>query len=134
MFLTIPRAQQAVREAIVNGMIGDVIVYLHGGDYELNETLRFDDRDSGKDGFRIEYRNVPGEEPVLLGGKKITYWERHDSSIWKARVSAGISSNRKGNWVVDVDIQGSYGLETRNGRCGYLVTRRGKGLNRLFSR
>jgi hypothetical protein len=89
-FLTFPRAQQAVRESIADGMAGDVMVYLYGGDYEQIETLRFDDRDSGRDGFRVIYRNVPGEKPVVRGGIIITGWEKHDASVWKTRVPAGV--------------------------------------------
>jgi hypothetical protein len=90
-FLTVPRAQQAVRELILSGMTGDVVVYLYGGQYTLNETLRFDDRDAGRDGHRVIYRNIADEEPVLMGGVRITRWEKHDSSIWKAHVSASSS-------------------------------------------
>ncbi|MCL6459429.1 MAG: right-handed parallel beta-helix repeat-containing protein [Gorillibacterium sp.] len=90
-FMTVARAQMAVRASIIDGMTEDRTVYLYSGDYEQRETLRFDDRDSGRDGFQVVYRNVSGEKPVLLGGRKITGWEKHDAAIWKTRVAAGAS-------------------------------------------
>ncbi|WP_158602330.1 right-handed parallel beta-helix repeat-containing protein [Cohnella endophytica] len=88
-FLTIERAQRAVRESIASGMSADANVYLGGGYYEVGSTIMFDERDSGRDGFRVRYRNVTGEKPILVGGELITGWERHDDSIWKAKLLPG---------------------------------------------
>lgn len=87
-FLTINRAQRSVRQEIGGGMTADVIVYVHGGRYEIDATLRFDERDSGRDGFRVRYLNVPDEKPVLFGGRAITGWEKHSNTVWKAKVES----------------------------------------------
>ncbi|MFC5528676.1 right-handed parallel beta-helix repeat-containing protein [Cohnella yongneupensis] len=88
-FLSVARARDAVRERIAGGMSADVTVYLFGGTYEIESTLQFDDRDAGKDGFRVKYRNVPGEKPLLVGGKVLSGWERHEGAIWKTKLPTG---------------------------------------------
>lgn len=90
-FRTLARAQQAVREKIRHGMTADVTVYVRGGLYPVESPLRFDERDSGRDGCRVMYRAAPGERPLLVGGKIIAGWERHDDNIWRARVEPGRS-------------------------------------------
>lgn len=87
-FLTISQAQVRVREEIRDGMSADVIVYIHGGLYEIHTPLRFDDRDSGRDGFLVRYRNFPDEKPVLVGGYAITGWEKHSNTVWKAKAES----------------------------------------------
>lgn len=90
-FRTLARAQQVVREKIRNGMTEDVIVYIHGGLYLLESPLRFDERDSGRDGHRVIYRAVPGEQPMLVGGKILSGWMRHNDNVWKAKWEHGRS-------------------------------------------
>ncbi|RED64902.1 right-handed parallel beta-helix repeat-containing protein [Cohnella lupini] len=87
-FLTIGQAQLAVREGIAGGMTSDVTVYIHGGLYQMESTLRFDERDSGRDGYRVHYRNAPGEKPVLVGGIRLDGWEKHDDYIWKTKLES----------------------------------------------
>ncbi|MFD0671503.1 nitrous oxide reductase family maturation protein NosD [Cohnella sp. GCM10027633] len=88
-FGTIARARDAVRERIARGMTSDVTVYLRGGTYELSNTLAFDDRDSGKNGFRVAYRNAPGERPIIVGGVVLTGWEKQGDAVWTTKVPAG---------------------------------------------
>jgi hypothetical protein len=89
--LTLTQAQRVVRNTIQDGMSADVTVYLYGGHYELMSTLQFDNRDSGRNGFRVSYRNVPGEEPILVGGYQITGWEKHTEGIWRTKLDKDIS-------------------------------------------
>jgi hypothetical protein len=90
-FRSLQRAQQEVRNQIENGMHQNVMVYVRGGFYELESTLRFNDKDSGRDGFEVRYCSFPGEEAVLAGGKRITNWTPFQGSIWRANVDKGIS-------------------------------------------
>ncbi|MEW5979622.1 MAG: right-handed parallel beta-helix repeat-containing protein [Acidobacteriota bacterium] len=82
-FKTLERARGAVR-SVNRGMARDVIVYLRGGTYSLQQTLAFDQRDSGSTNHCVIYRNYAGEHPVISGGKRITGWSL-DSSRWKAQ-------------------------------------------------
>ena len=84
-FKTITKAQKAVRE--INGtMTGDIVVYLREGTYQLNSTVNFDERDSGKDGHYVRYKAYKGEMPLITGGMPVTGWTIHDeaNNIWKA--------------------------------------------------
>lgn len=68
-FLTISRAQKEVREQLKNGISHDLAVNIRGGLYELDDTLSFDERDSGKEGCPIYYSSFPGEKAVIAGGR-----------------------------------------------------------------
>ena len=61
-----------------------------GGTYELEDTLAFTAADSGT------YMPVPGEKPVISGGRPISGWQRAvkfpgaiaSTDVWEAHVSA----------------------------------------------
>jgi putative aldouronate transport system substrate-binding protein len=90
-FLTITKAQMTVRDFIHNGMNHDVIVFLYGGTYYLEETWQLDERDSGRDGYRVTYCNVPGEEVNIVGGRAVTNWEPYQTDMWRSWLGAGSS-------------------------------------------
>lgn len=90
-FRTLARAQQAVREEIREGMWEDVTVYLRDGLYPMESVLRFDERDSGRNGCRVVYRSAPGEQPILAGGRVITGWQRYNDTIWRVKLEPGRS-------------------------------------------
>lgn len=81
-------ARDAVRKIKAN-MNSDLMVYLHGGEYILSETVVFDHRDSGQGDHKVIYRAVPGQTPILTGAIKVTHWQPHnpDKNIFKAQVS-----------------------------------------------
>jgi hypothetical protein len=84
-----PCSLTGVRDKIrtVNaGMSGDIEVFLRGGTYSLASTFALDNRDSGKNGYKVRYKAYPGEIPVLSGGTNISGWTLHDSTknIWRA--------------------------------------------------
>ena len=56
-------------------MTGDIIVYIKGGTYTIDKTIEFTSDDSSTNGFRIIYRAVEGENPVISG--KIKHKARH---------------------------------------------------------
>ncbi|MFC4598767.1 carbohydrate-binding protein [Cohnella hongkongensis] len=88
-FLTVAKARDTVRQQIAGGMTRDWTVMLRGGEYRLEETLAFNEDDSGRDGYRVVYRNYPGEEPVIVGGTRLTGWEPYDENIYKLQVGEG---------------------------------------------
>ncbi|WP_337102767.1 right-handed parallel beta-helix repeat-containing protein [Paenibacillus sp. YIM B09110] len=91
-FLTIRRAQGEVRTNIRNGMNQDITVYMRGGLYEMDSPLRFDDRDSGRDGWKVRYCSYPGEEARLVGGRAITGWKPYNGNIWQAKLDSNFPS------------------------------------------
>jgi hypothetical protein len=82
-FRTVAHARDVVR-SVNHDMTQDVIVYIRGGFYSLDETLTLDTRDSGMNGHVVTYKSSPGERVILSAGKRITGWERDLGSRWKA--------------------------------------------------
>lgn len=87
-FLTLDKARDAVR-AINSSMDGDIVVYLRGGTYTLDEAFELDQRDSGSNGNRIVYAAYPNETPVISGGRIIAGWSMHDSEKGIYKAAAG---------------------------------------------
>lgn len=87
-FRTLEQARTAVRGLISEGMSGDVVVRLHEGTYYRDTPFRLDERDSGRDGHRVVYTRVPGERPVVVGGRPITGWELADGEVYRAAIPA----------------------------------------------
>jgi|GEM_PF-2255103 len=74
-YKTVQKARDAVRAAIAGGMSGDATVYLKGGEY-VTEQIVLNASDSGRNGYKVIYRNAPGETPVLNNGAYITGWQQ----------------------------------------------------------
>lgn len=86
-FGSIQKARDVIR-TINSNMTGDIIVYLRGGTYYLTDTLTFNESDSGTNGYKVIYRNYPGEGVLISGGSRITGWTQEENSpLWKASVS-----------------------------------------------
>ncbi len=84
-FATLQRARDVIR-TLNASMTGDIIVYLRGGTFTIQNTIEFGQVDSGTNGFNIRYVNYPGETPAISGGSKITGWALYDaaSNIYQA--------------------------------------------------
>ncbi len=82
-FQTLQRAQQAVR-AVNASMNENITVHIAAGDYILDEPVTFTDQDSGSNGCKVVYRSSGGPgQARLLGGRRLTGWEKVDSKVWK---------------------------------------------------
>lgn len=98
---------------------GDVVVYLRGGTYELTETLRFDERDSGSPNAQVIYRNYPGETPVISGGRQIIGWQPDSDGVYKTL----LPEVRDGQWRFDqLFVDGARQTLARYPNSGYLRT------------
>ncbi|GIO29611.1 MULTISPECIES: Ig-like domain-containing protein [Paenibacillus] len=75
-FATLQAARDAVRK-INQNMTGDIYVFIAQGKYYLDETITFDERDSGTNGYHIIYRNLDGlASAEIIGGKVVdTPWK-----------------------------------------------------------
>ena len=82
-FQTIERARDALRETD-KGKPGETVVYLRGGTYSVNQTIKFDARDSGTENHPVIYRAYAGEQPVISGGKVLGNWEKAGPTLYKA--------------------------------------------------
>ena len=96
-FQSLERARDHVR-SFNREMSGDIVVVLRGGTYVVRETIRFDHRDSGFNGFDVVYRTHPGETPEISGGFKVTEWEPADEGpvegMWRTSLP-GIENTRQ---------------------------------------
>jgi autotransporter-associated beta strand protein len=72
---TVQQARDYIRNTGLNlGMTGDIMVYLRGGRYQLDQTITFTAADSADNGHFIIYKSYPGEQAQLSGGKRVTGW------------------------------------------------------------
>ena len=119
-FASIEAARDAVRK--INGsMSGDINVYLHGGDYRVTSAIEFDTRDSGTNGYHINYKAVPGETPVLNGATKVTGWTKFNDKLWSAPLNRNIKLRNL--YVNDQRANmGSVRVEAKGGWGDYNIT------------
>ena len=86
---TLARARDLIRERKAAGAEKHgFTVSVRGGTYCLNETFTLTAEDSGAPGASIVYQAYPGETPVLVGGRRITGFARHEGEILKADAGA----------------------------------------------
>ncbi|MDF2925199.1 MAG: hypothetical protein K0R57_4113 [Paenibacillaceae bacterium] len=92
---TITQARDKVR-TVNQGMNGDIIVYLRGGNYELAEPLQFTAADSGNNGHNVIWKAYNGEKPFVRGPRVITGWTLHDPErqIYKADAGGPIETRQ----------------------------------------
>jgi hypothetical protein len=78
-FLTITKARDIV-QTINKNMTGDIVVYLRGGTYTIDSTIRFGTACSGTNGYTVKFMNYSSETPVISGGQVITGWTLSDAA------------------------------------------------------
>ena len=74
-FATVVRARDAVRELPDKDRAKPVSVFIREGTHFLSEPLRLGPEDSGTAEAPVVYAALPGEKPVLSGGRLITGWK-----------------------------------------------------------
>ena len=89
---TLAKAQELVRSKNAI-MRDDIVVYLRGGTYVLDNTLTFTQEDSGKNGYDVIWTAYKGENVVISGGSTVSGWTLHDKdkNIWVASAN-GVKS------------------------------------------
>lgn len=95
-FRTLERARDAVRavnERQRQEM--DIVVYLRGGNYRLEQILVLDWRDSGRNGHDVVYRAAPGEHPVISGSIRVQNWSLYDTDLGIYRAYVGQHQSRQ---------------------------------------
>jgi len=93
-FATIQKARDTVRVLISKGLDSNVTIYMRAGTYFLDDSLVFDDRDSGTKKYSVTYCAYPKEKVIISGGVKITNWQKKDNNIW----TAYIDDIKTGKW------------------------------------
>ena len=96
-FASVEKAVQAVRASLARGQETDLTVWLSSGVYPLANPMALTPADSGKNGFKVFYRALPGETPIISGGMELNGWEKDADGIWTAALpsQSGITSPRE---------------------------------------
>jgi len=95
-FATIARARDAIRGMKSKQPLSEpVTVMVRGGTYYLDDTVVFNQKDTGTKDCPITYMAYPGEEPVISGGRKITgSWKAYKGEI----VVCSLKEVKEGKW------------------------------------
>jgi len=119
-FATLTRARDAVRSLKAAGPLTEpVTVLLKGGVYQIETALEFTPEDSGTETAPITYAALPGERPILSGGRPIGGWRKGDGEIWNAAVP-GV---KEGQWYFhQLFVNGLRRTRARTPNQGYLYT------------
>ena len=86
---TFQKAMTALRNTVKNQK-EDVVMLLHGGEYELSAPLVFDNNLSGKNGHTITLKAAQGENPIISGGRHVTGWQRIHGNLWKTNFNSNV--------------------------------------------
>ena len=88
-FATIERARDEARK-YTDDMSGNIIIRIEEGTYTLENTLTFDEKDSGTNGYAVKYI---GDNAVVSGGTQISGFSLYDAdnNIYVAEVPEGLS-------------------------------------------
>jgi len=115
-FLTIERAQEAVRTVLAGETSGDISVWLADGTYFISSPLTFDANDSGKDLQIVGYKALKGARPVISGGAEVSGWQHRGDGIWVAEIAPEIADQGFRELFVDGERQ----IRARHPNSGYL--------------
>lgn len=88
-FRTLSQAQNAVRQQLQSALTADINIHVAQGVYSISSPLTLTDKDSGKNGFKV---NWIGNGAVVSGGLKVTGWTQGNNGIYSASVPAGTLS------------------------------------------
>lgn len=78
---SLQRAAELAREK--SGQI-PVTVYLSGGTYSLTAPLRLGPEDGGTAEAPVQWKALPGENPIISGGIPVTNWNLEEDGRWSA--------------------------------------------------
>lgn len=104
-FLTLARAQQAVRDLKKNGQLKEAItVHIEAGYYQLSRPLDFDIRDSGFAGREVSWQAENGPA-IVSGGIDLQSCAAGDAGVWSCpteglaleRIKYPDSNRKRGN-------------------------------------
>jgi hypothetical protein len=100
-FASIERARDEIRVRRQSGSLpgGGVEVLVHGGEYQLSQTLSLLESDSGTESTPVVYRAMAGEKPTFRGGTRLTGWRRLSDADAYPQLPAESRSNI---WVMDL--------------------------------
>ncbi len=94
-FKTIEGAKLSIRN-VKDKVKGDIMVYLRGGNYNLDKTISFNQTDGAADGYKIIFKAYAEEKPIITSEVVLTNWVIHDTqkSIYKCKLPSNINTRQ----------------------------------------
>ncbi len=121
-FATFGKARDAVRSLKMDYQNSNALIRVKKGSYPFAETLQLDSLDSGSEKLPVVWQSFGDGEVVILGGKKISNFEKVNDPKILRRLTAAASEN-----VVQVDLKAN-GISD----YGHITQRGGPGLELFF--
>jgi len=87
-FSTLQKAKEKVVGILKENPAQEIKVWLDDGIYPVTNPEIFRSQDSGKEGFAVQYKAIPGAVPVISGGKRLTSWTKSSDGIWETSISS----------------------------------------------
>ena len=117
---SLARARDAVRAIRAAGTVREPVdVLIGGGVYRMEKTLEFGPEDSGTAEAPITYAALPGQRPVLSGGRPIGGWQKAEGPLWQTTVP-GV---KEGQWYFhQLFVEGHRRTRARTPNQGFLYT------------
>lgn len=84
-FRTIEKAKEAVRLLLAGNPKQNITVYLRGGNYFVEKTIRFNEQDGSTNGT-IKYSGYKKEKAIIHGGIPIKGWEKWKNNVYRAEL------------------------------------------------
>jgi hypothetical protein len=112
---TIDRARLLVRSARAAGNVADITVTIRGGDYPLDQPLRFDAKDAAPAGSVTTYAAAPGATVLVSGGRRIDGWRQEGELL-----TVTVPAVRDGPWRFrELFVNGRRATRARAPNDGY---------------
>ena len=84
-FKTLEKARDKVRAILASGkQTADIVVYIHGGTYYLDQTLYLKIRIQVKTAIKSSIKPIREKHPIISGGREITGWESVGNGVYQS--------------------------------------------------
>lgn len=123
-FATLEWAKQAAEIHFKLYPNEDCTIWLDGGKYNISKPIVFKTEDFGNQSGNLFFKAIPGENPVISGGIKITEWQKISDGLWKAKLPQTYKNEKPPR---ELFVENSRAIRARFPNEGYLrVTKVGE--------
>jgi hypothetical protein len=92
--VTIERARNVAYDALENGTEKKVTVWLAGAVYSISNPINFKPLSTQNKKVVLEFKALPGENPAISGGIKLTGWKKNSLGFWETNLPNSFNSER----------------------------------------
>lgn len=120
-FASVRQALKAAEAVFQKDGNENCTVWLEGGTYLISEPLTLRSNQLVNQEGNLTIRALPGENPVISGGKPVTGWKKQPDGLWKASLPEDLNSDRE---VRELFIGSHRAIRARHPNEGYLRVRK----------